>query len=308
MDKNAMEEKKNLIVPKQKKLKTMEIVFIIVMLAYPVFRLLFGWIAVNLNSILMAFQTPQGEWSTFTLKRAIAYFQDGGSDLLLGIKNTLLFFAKDMVMFMFHILIAYFLYKRVCGYKQIRVFLYLPSIISSVAIITMFSNFIAPTGPIGLLLRSGGVENVPEFLANSKYATWTVMFYTIWIGWGGDMLLLGGTFARIPIELIESARLDGIKPFREIVSIMIPLITPTLVTMLILKLTGLINSGGPILLFTNGYYGTMTFSFWMFQKIYYDGYSAYNLVSAVGLIVTIIYVPFILITRWLLEKLPVAEY
>lgn len=122
------------------------------------------------------------------------------------------------------------------------------------------------------------------------------------------MLLLGGALARIPVEIFESARLDGIGTFGEITKMVIPLIWPTMSTLLILQMTGLFSASGPILLFTGGEYKTSTIAFWIFAKVKYTGASAYNEVAAAGLIFTMIGVPIILGVRKLIELVPVAEY
>lgn len=122
------------------------------------------------------------------------------------------------------------------------------------------------------------------------------------------MLLLGGALARVPTEILESARVDGISTPREIVSMVLPLIWPTISTLLILQCTGIFSAGGPILLFTKGQYKTSTIGYWIFDKVAYQGASAYNEVAAVGLLFTVVGVPIIMFIRWLIERIPVAEY
>lgn len=288
----------------------MDKVFIVAMLAIPIIHFCVFWIYVNINSILMAFQLPTGEWSMETYKAVFRDFSGGSSSstLLIAIKNTLIYFTKDLVMMAFHILIAYFLYRRVFGYRAFQIIFYLPSIVSGVAIAAAFQNFIIPDGPLGILLSKMGVEELPNLLANSDYATPTIVFYTVWLGWGGQMLLLGGALARVPIEILESARLDGITTPREIVSMILPLIWPTVSTLLILQCTGIFSAGGPILLFTKGGFKTATIGYWIFDKVAYAGASAYNEVAAVGLLFTVVGVPVIMLIRWLIERIPVAEY
>ena len=121
------------------------------------------------------------------------------------------------------------------------------------------------------------------------------------------MLLLGGTFARVPAEVLEAAKLDGCGPFRELVQLILPMISSTLITMIILKLTGLFSSSGPIILFTSGNYNTTTLAYWIWESVL-AGSGHYNTVAATGLAFTAIAVPLILTIRWLLEKIPVVEY
>lgn len=88
----------------------------------------------------------------------------------------------------------------------------------------------------------------------------------------------------------------------------VPLIWPTMSTLLILNLTGIFGAGGPILLFTKGAAKTTTIGYWIFDKIKYHGTAAYNEVSAVGLLFTLVGVPVILFFKWLIEKIPVVDY
>lgn len=122
------------------------------------------------------------------------------------------------------------------------------------------------------------------------------------------MLLFGGALARIPTEILESARIDGISMGKEVVFMIIPLVWPTLSTILILNMTGLFTASGPILLFTKGSYGTMTIAYWIFDAVAYKGVSAYNQVAAGGLIFTVIGAPIVLFVKWLIEKIPTVEY
>ena len=76
---------------------------------------------------------------------------------------------------------------------------------------------------------------------------------------------------------------------------------------------GYFRASGPILLFDpDASYGTITISFWIFKQVYgsgaIGGTGSYGLVSAAGLCFTLVGVPLIMFTRWLLNKIPVVEY
>lgn len=287
--------------------KRKKLFFVAVMLSIPVLHWFVFWLYVNLNSILMAFQLPTGEWSLLSLKTVLREISAGDSTLRVSITNTLLYFFKDILMLPFQLLIAYFLYRKILFYKGFQVIFYLPAIISGVALTTVFSNFIAPSGPLGKLFLSFGIE-LPELLADSDYATSTILFFTIWTSWGGQMLLLSGALSRIPVEVLESARLDGINTGKELIHMIVPLVWPTMSTILILNMTGLFGASGPILLFTKGGWGTSTIGYWIFDKVAFVGISAYNEVAAAGLIFTAIGVPVIMFFKWLIERIPTVDY
>ncbi len=291
--------------------KRINTIFITVMLALPVIHWIIFWFIVNINSILMAFQIPTGAWSLETMKMVFRSLGSGDSNLRVAVRNTFLYFGKDIAMLFFNLLITYFFYKKITGYKTFRIIFYMPSIVSGVAIANMFSNFITPSGPIGVILNNLGVQEVPEFLADSRYATNTILLYTIWLGWGGNILLLGGAFARIPIELIEAAKMDGVTPVKEFFYVIFPLVWSTLSTLLILNMTGLLGASGPILLFTpqtHETFKTTTIGYWIFAKVKWVGVTAYNEVSAAGLVFSAIAIPVIMFFKWLLERIPTVEY
>lgn len=297
---------------KNKRLNAWDRIFIICMLILPLITFINGWIFVNFNSVLLAFQLPTGEWSWESMRIVFENFKGSTLDKNFAISTSLInsgwWFLKSTISLPFQLLIAYFLYKKIAGYKVFQVILYLPSIVSAVAMASMFSSFIEPKGPLGIILTSLGVEKVPQFLANSRYAMPTLMFYSLWLGWGGNMLLLGGALARIPLEILEAARIDGVGPFREFISFIIPLVWGTLSTLFILSMTSIFGEVGPVMLFTEGLFKTSTLGYWIYYKVSVGGVSAYNEVAAMGLVLTITVVPIVMFIRWLIEKVPVVEY
>ena len=86
--------------------------------------------------------------------------------------------------------------------------------------------------------------------------------------------------------------------------------------LILLSLTSFFSTSGPILLFApDGHAGTTTLSYWIFKQVYGSGEFGtaggtqnYGLVSAAGLVFTVIWVPVILFVRWLMEKVPTVEY
>lgn len=302
----SVEKQKHKKIEKKQKIN---LIFIWSMLLIPILQWLVFYLYVNLDSFVLAFRKLDGTWTTGYIGAAWHELTTGGSVLWGALKNTFIYFVKDLLMIPFQLIIAYFLHKKIAGSKFFRIMFYLPSLISGVVMVTVYSTMIAPYGPVGQLIKSVWGA-CPSFLSDSRYATWAIVIYTIWLGWGGNMLIFGGSLARIPTDLFEAARLDGITPFKEIVYLILPLMWPTLSTVLILNLTGLFGAGGPILLFDSAKLnvGIDTLGFWMFEKIWKNGAAAYNEVSATGLILTLIGAPVILLLRRLIDKVPKAEY
>ena len=292
-----------------------QLIFLICMLALPVAQWLIFWLYVNIQSIALAFQDPHGAftWGNFTLFWEELHATTGKT-IGVAVLNTLIYFAVGiLIQLPGALLISYFLYKKIWFNKAFRVIFYLPAIISGVVMVAAYRSLVDPGGPLEALVELCGGHLPPEgLLANSDTATAMIVLFVIWTGFGGNMLLFGGAMARVPIDVLEAARLEGCGPFRELVQIILPLIWPTICTVLIFTFTGIVNSSGPILLFTNGDYETTTINFWIFLKVYgQQGSGAggeFGIVSATGLCFTLITVPIILIVRWALEKVPASEY
>ena len=107
--------------------KRMDLIFICVMLAIPIVQWLIFWFGVNINSILMAFQNPMGEWDLISFEMVFNSLKDVESEWGLGVavQNTLRYFGKDFGMLVLHLLIAYFFYKKICGKRVFQVILYI---------------------------------------------------------------------------------------------------------------------------------------------------------------------------------------
>ncbi|MGN1062528.1 MAG: carbohydrate ABC transporter permease, partial [Candidatus Scatosoma sp.] len=275
-------------------LKRKQTVFLIAMLAVPVLHWLIFWLYVNVSSILLAFQTKQGVWTLNNFSTLFHEFQTGGT-IAIALKNTLRYFCNNLLIMAIALAISYFMYRGLKGSKAFRIIFYLPGIISSVALTTVFAEFIssAETGAYGTVMRLlGKQDEMRQFLADSSLATETILFYCVWTGFGTNILLFTGAMRRIPVSLIESAQLDGCGMLREVFVIILPLIWPTVSTLIVLNCTSIFSASGPILLFTQGKYKTTTIGYWIFDMVY--NYNNYNIVSAAGLFFTCIGVPFIL--------------
>lgn len=195
-----------------------------------------------------------------------------------------------------------------------RIVFYFPAIISSVALVTAFRSFVDPGGPVYIIGEKLGFDMPVEgLLANKLTATNTIVFYSIWTGLTTNVLLFGSAMNRVPAEVLEAATIDGCGMVRELFQLILPMIWSSISSVIILALTSIVNSSGPILLFTNGQHETTTINFWIFSLVYGNGNvggmaGSLNLASCVGLCFTIISVPIIMGIRKLFEKIPAVEY
>ena len=285
--------------------------FLIAVFTIPTIHFLVFWLYTNISSILLAFQNRNGEF--IGLGNFQWYLKDMFSEnptvkAKEGLINSLRFwlfgrFVETPVA----LAIAYFFFKKIKGTDVFNVILYLPSIISSVVMATVFKNFLSSAGPLASLFEKLGFGQFPYLLYNSQYAMDTLLFYNFWTGFGTVLILYTSSMRKIPPEVFEAAMLDGVGMWKEFTHIIMPLIWPMFSTMLMLSVGDIFTASGPILLLTNGEYGTQTISHTIFQQ-YYE-YKQVERAAAIGLFYSFIALPLVLITRWLVNKLDSnAEY
>ncbi len=286
--------------------------FLISILAIPVLYFLVVYLYVNFSSFAMAFKNLNDKWSLDNFRLFFDELTSENGTVGIALKNTFIYFGLSLTFFPTGIIISYFLFKKIAGYKFFRIVFYLPSIIAPIVFVTLYKEFVKPWGPVGLLFEALGKPFAPQGLfANEKTATWAIVGYCIWVGLPTNMLMWGGALTRLPKEVFEAARIDGCGTFKELRYIVLPLIFPTVSSLLILSITGFLNAGGPILLFTNGAAQTSTLGFWMFNEVYSNssgGGGFYGVLSAGGLFFTVIATPVVLFVRWAVEKIPAVEY
>ncbi len=289
--------------------KAKKTLFIVGMLAIPAVHLAVFFFYVNFDAILMAFKVQKGRemlWGMENFTRFFKEFKMPNSQISESFVNTLIFFFTDLLIkFPLGIVMCYFIYKKVAGYKAFRVIFYLPCIISGSVYVTLFKYIIGAEGPLGLLLTAMGKEPLP-LLADSRYALKTIVFYTIFTSIGGNIIMLGGALNHIDDSVTEAAAIDGASLKDEFFKIVLPLIWPTVSTLLILSFAGIFSASGPILLFTEGAYGTFTISYWLYYQVQVYGANT-NYPAAVGLIFTCIGTPIALFMRYLANKVPSYE-
>ena len=301
----TVKEKKKRTMGQAKKLK--DSIFVYCLILLPLIEFFTIYVYTNIDSFFLAFRL-NGEFTLMNFKMLWDEITVS-KELLIALKNTFIYFGADILLFLWSIVLAYFFYKRIFAYKFFRFVLYIPAIISSVVFVSLFKNIVGVKGLIATIIKSFNPEFVmPKLLYTPSTATWTMVIYVLWMGWTKNMLYLGGSLARIPLEVLESARLDGVGPWDELTKILIPLLMPTLSTLVLLDVIGILGSSGPILLFTKGEYETTTISYWMFELVISYTEDAYSKASAAGLCLTLIMMPIIYTFRWLIDKIDTVEY
>lgn len=295
--------------------------FCYAMVSLAVIHFVIFYVIVNFNSIILAFKEFTGYdenhieqyvWSFANFKRFFEEIKLPNSNMAIAVQNTLKYFlANILVTIPTSYLVSYLLFKKVKGYSVFRVIFFLPSVISAAVYVTVFKNFISVLGPLDVILSMFGYK-LPALLSSPETATPTIIAYTIWTGFGINMILYEGAMQRVPKEVLEACVIDGGSWYHELFRVITPLVWPTLSTTIILAITGLFTSSGPILLFSEagtvpGGNDTTTIAFFIFQKTQQGGALEYP--AAIGVFFTLVSIPLVVLVRKFFKKIdPEVEY
>ncbi|WP_349743553.1 carbohydrate ABC transporter permease [Roseateles cavernae] len=150
--------------------------------------------------------------------------------------------------------LALLLNRRGWGQGLFRTLFYLPSMLSGVALVTIWTWIYSQEyGLLNYLLGLIGIAPL-NWLGSPRWAIWSVVIASLW-SLGGTMLVFLAGLKAIPVDLYEAAALSGVSRLKQFTHITLPLLSPVLlfnlVTTLIaafqqLTLALLLTEGGPL--------------------------------------------------------------
>ena len=281
-------------------------IFIVGMIIIPLLNFCIFYVGVNFNSILMAFQILKDGKMVYSFKNFELIWKElirTDSVLSEALRNTLLTFGTNLLIIMpLTIFIAYFLYKKIFLSGFFKAVFFFPSIISAVVLVSLYIAMADRGGPLSKIVQVlFGMEEAPLLLGDPKTAIWTVLFYSVWTGFSVNLMLFLGAFNRIPSDVLEAGSLDGVGMIRELFNLILPMVWPTLTTLLLFAFVGIFTASGPILLLTGGRNNTYTISYWIFEQVY-QATGRLEYASAVGIFFTLIALPIVFAVRFILNK------
>lgn len=291
-----------------------DMLFYVLMMAWPILQFCVFYIAVKFNSILYSFQRYDKLSRTFTwtldyVKSALKMMTTSPA-LVETMKMTLLFFLLFTgINTPLGLLFSYYISKKQFASGFFRVFLFLPSIICSVIMVLIYGNFVDVALPEIVRVLTG--KTVGGLMSTKSTRFFAVMFYNLLVGFGVNVLMYSNAMSAISEEVVEAAHLDGATGLKEFWFITLPSIYPTLVTFLITALAGMfLNQYNLYSFFGSGeHFGLQTYGLYFYvQTLAADGSRAeYSQISAIGLWLTFIALPLTYGVKFLLEKLGPSE-
>ncbi len=290
--------------------------FLVALLIIPVLHFLIFWVYINAKSISLAFFTYDIKSSNYRFA-GLENFKDLFRVLRLDPHQRIKFYNSfraipiNLGCLVMAILVGYTFNKHIPGERIFRVIYYLPSMISIVILVLCYKYMFAYddlVGPAASALRALGL-NYQGWAINDPAATsqiWALIYiFCIWASAGVNIILMASAMARVPEEIVESAKLDGVGFWRELFQIQLPLIMPTVSIFLINSVMAVSSFWIHPMLFVGeeGLSKFDTVGWYMFRQATEAQDNAYPTISTIGLTLTIAITILVLIVKKITDKL-----
>jgi multiple sugar transport system permease protein len=161
----------------------------------------------------------------------------GDRNFWLSIRVTLKYMALSVPIYMcVGLVLSLLLNLKMRGMNVFRTILFVPSVLSGVAVAVLWSALLNPdVGAVNGLLRWLGIADPPRWLGSPTWAVPSVVLIGLWGIGGGTIIYLAG-LQNIGPQLYEAAALDGAGPWQRFRYVTLPMLTPTLLFVLLTSL------------------------------------------------------------------------
>lgn len=291
-----------------------QLIFYVSMLVIPIFMFIILNIVTNIEYVLLSFrefntETKSYDWVGFKhFETVIRQFTLKESVLRDSLLHSLEIWAWGLFVGMpLAILFSYYIARKKFASTVFQLILFLPSIISSMVLVFLFSFFI--DNAIPTLIYKIFDKQMNPLLGNMNTQWGVIIFYNIWASFGTNVLIFVGAITGISDEIIESAHLDGATPLIELIYIVIPLIFSSISTFIIVGVAGMFVNNASLYAFFGPSAATQTIGYYLYKDIMEGTASKadYSYLSAAGLLFSAIIIPITMLVRWLLGKIEVGD-
>jgi raffinose/stachyose/melibiose transport system permease protein len=128
--------------------------------------------------------------------------------------------------------------QKLRGRNAFRAALYLPAVIASIAVATMWSWMYNPIfGIVNATMEAVGLEwLIQDWLGDPDIALYSILVAYAWQATGAAMVLFLAGLQNVPAELKEAARADGANHWQVFRAVTFPSLMPTFVVVTVLSI------------------------------------------------------------------------
>jgi len=289
--------------------------FFACLVALPLAQFLLMYVYVNFNSFIMAFSNyddvkQNWVWAGFSHFKDLFYDISRLPALKYGFKNSLFVWIIDVLVTVpLGIIFAYYIYKKFPAFKFFRIVLFLPSILSANLLMIIFKYYADAFLPKVINKIFG--THLFGFLSTTKTIFPTLLIFNVFLSFGVSVLMYTGAMSSISESVTEAAELDGVNTFQELVLIVLPQILGTVSVFIVTGIAGMFTNQLNLwsIYHVTADFSIQTIGYYLYCNIYKAGqsFSQYPYNAALGVLITVIVAPIILIARKLIKKIDPME-
>ena len=310
-----------------------ENIFCFCALIFMLLQFLVFYVGMHLEAVLLAFQefnpaTESMQYLPFSrlFENFVNFIKDlfGGSDLGMYFRNGALFHLMTLVMMPLSLSISFIIVKKLPLTGFFKVTLFIPNVLSTMVLAMLF-RYLMLDGyrAVWMNILNKPYIDFPAPLVNEKYALQTLLWYTIFLAIPGNLLINIGTMSRVPEDLIEYGKLEGMSYLQEFYYVILPLMFPTLQVYCLGMFVGFFTAEGPLYAIYGAGNSTKmylpnnakTLGYHMFVSVIADSGSGldkrfmYGYTSAANLLIGLVSIPIVYGTKKLFDLFdPNAEF
>lgn len=288
-----------------------DLIFYICLILIPLIQIGIFYFGVNFQSFFLAFQKRVDGKFVFDVTYNWKQFTNDISQQGFWIKvgnSLIVYLFTSLTGTILATLFAYYIYKRRTFSNFFKFILFLPSVLPALLLVIMFQKFVGEGLPSYMQNFFG--QQMDNFFLFDKASTGIrfilVTIFTIWISFGGQVLIYTGAMDQIPPEVVEAGKIDGTTSFTEFIHIILPSILSTVGTFLVAGIGTIFTNQNNLFSFFNWNQileKEETIGYYLFKLVYSSGdASGYCYASFLGLICTIIVIPLSLGLRKIIER------
>ncbi len=200
-------------------------------------------------------------------------------------------FTSVPLKLVFALIVALLMNKKLKLIPLYRALYYIPTLLGgSVAISVLWRRLFASDGLLNMVLGSVlGLENLPAWISNPKYALYTLVLLSVW-QFGSPMIIFLAGLQQIPREYYEASAVDGAGPIRQFFSITLPSLSPIIFFNFVMQMISAFQSFTQAFIVSGGSGGpldsTMFYSLYLYIKGF--GFSEMGYAAAMAWILLLI--------------------
>ncbi|CAH1193067.1 Melibiose/raffinose/stachyose import permease protein MelD [Paenibacillus allorhizoplanae] len=220
-----------------------------------------------------------------------------------ALKNNALYFIIHTCMIPVELVAAVLLNRKLLGSSFFRFTVLMPYIINGIAVAYMFTYIYNPVnGPLDAVLRAVGLESyITGWISNVNVVNYSLVAVSVWRFSGVHIILFMSGLQSIPIDLYESAKLDGANFWQQQRYITLPSIRRVVEIILFLNISGALLQYDIPLVITGGGPGIESSTFGLFALSTAFKNNSYGLASAMAMILLLLVIILSRVQQWLIK-------